>query len=79
MRIKFDMISDPVKRAKLESHDFDPDVAEEFAHELLDLIGSGTDQGSVWTTFEYDSDDGNRVIGYDLTALPRNATTPGRA
>ena len=51
MKVKLEMISDPVARARLESLDFDPDIAEQFALELLELIGSGTDIGSIWTTF----------------------------
>jgi hypothetical protein len=79
VKIKFAMIADPVARARLESLDFDPDVAEEFAQELLELIGSGTDLGSVWTTFQYDEGDGNRVVGYDITELPARGSKPGRA
>ena len=41
MRIKFEMIADPVARAKLESLDFDPDIAERLAPELLELVGVG--------------------------------------
>ncbi len=79
MKVKFDMIADPVARERLESLDFDPDVAERLALELLELVGTGGDLGSVWTTFEYDSGDRNRVVGYHITGLPANASKPGRA
>lgn len=80
MRIKFDTIADPVARARLESLDFDPGIAEKFAHELLELVGAGDgDLGSVWTNFEYDEADGNKVVDYEITALPASVSKPGRA
>jgi hypothetical protein len=79
MKIKFDMISDPALQAKLESLDFDPEVAEQYALELLELVGGGTDLGSVWTNFHYDEKDGNRIVGYDVTRLPAHGSKPGQA
>ena len=79
MRIKFEMIADSVVRAKLESLDFDPEIAEKFAHELLELIASGTDLGAVWTNFQYDERHNNKVVGYDITGLPDCGSKPGRA
>jgi len=79
MKIKFEMISDPMARAMLETLDFDPDIAEQFALELLALVGAGTDLGAIWTTFQYHEVDGNRVVGYDITGLPARASKPGRA
>ena len=79
MKVTFDMIADPVTRTKLESLDFDPDVAQQFALELLQLVGAGGDLGSVWTNFEYDERYGNKVVGYHIVGLPANASEPGRA
>jgi hypothetical protein len=74
MKIRFEMIADPVARARLESLDFDPDIAEQFALELLELIGSGTDIGTIWTNFHYDEGDGYKVVGYDIAGLPACAS-----
>ena len=79
MKIRFEMIADPVARARLESLDFDPEIAEQFALELLELIGSGTDIGAISTTFLYDGEDGNKVVGYDMTGLPACASKRGSA
>jgi hypothetical protein len=79
MKVNFGMVSDPVVRAKLETLDFAPEVAEQFALELLALIGADTDLGSFWTTFQYDEGDGNRVVGYDISRLPARASKLGRA
>jgi hypothetical protein len=48
MKIKFEMIADPVARARLELLDFGPDIAEQFAVELLELIGSENHLLSRW-------------------------------
>jgi hypothetical protein len=77
MKIRFEMIADPVARARIESLDFDPDIAEQFALELLELIGSGTDIRSIWTNFNYDEGDGNKVVGYDISGLPACASERG--
>jgi hypothetical protein len=79
MRIKFEMIADPVARAKLESLDFDPDIAERLALELLELLGAGTDLGSIWTNFQYDEADGNKVVSYEITGLPACGSALGLA
>lgn len=79
MKVKFEMVADPVVRAKLESLDFDPEVAERHAHELLELVGKGIDLASIWTNFQYDDENENRVVGYDITRLPVHASKPGRA
>jgi hypothetical protein len=76
MKVTFDMIADPVARERLGSLDFHPDVAERLALELLELVSTGGDLGSVWTNFEYDEGDGNRVVGYDITELPTRASKP---
>jgi hypothetical protein len=63
MKIRFEMIADPMARAGLESLDFDRDIAEALALAPVELVGTGADLGWAWTTFEYDEGHCNKVVG----------------
>lgn len=73
MKIKFETMADPVVRARLESLDFDPDIAERLVLELLSIASR------VWINFIYDAMDGNRVVGYEIMPLPEASTKTGQA
>jgi len=73
------MIPDAAMRAKLESFDFDEEVAEQLAVDLLQLANTETDVGSIHIEFEYDPNDRNKVVGYSLPTLPPRASKPGNA
>lgn len=73
MKIKFETMADPVLRARLESLDFDSDIAERLALELLSIAGR------VWINLIYDSMDGNRVVDYEIVPLPDVGASAGRA
>jgi len=73
------MIPDATMRAKLESFDFDEEVAEQLAVDLLQLANTETDVGSIHIEFEYDPNDRNKVVGYSLPTLPPRTSKPGNA
>jgi hypothetical protein len=79
MRLKFALISDAAMRAKLECFDFDEQVAEQLAVDLLQIADAQTDVGSIHIEFEYDPNDENRVVGYSIPTLPPRTSKPGNA
>ena len=79
MKLKFAMIHDAAMRARLESFDFDEEVAERLALDLLQLANTEADVGAIHIEFEYDPNDRNKVVGYSLPRLPARTSKPGQA
>jgi hypothetical protein len=69
MKLNFDFITNPAHRAKLESFDFDEEIAERFLRETMNCTAPDGNFPLVHVTFTYDENDNNRVVDYIIVPL----------
>ncbi len=69
MKLKFDFITNPVHRAKLESFDFDEEIAERFVRDIMNCTAPDGTVPPVHVTFTYDENDNTRVVDYIIVPL----------
>jgi hypothetical protein len=69
MKLNFDFITNSAHRAKLESFEFDDEIAGRFLRDIMNCTEPDGRFLPVHVNFTYDENDSNRVVDYTVISL----------